>query len=407
MPRGEVGPSVANLGLGLTVLGAGGVPCKELVHSNTLTHLHVSVSVCDVPTEPLLHPTDARAPVAVRIIAVILSVAALSLGREFFIPLALALCFHALLRPVVRWLERLRIPTTLGAAIVVLGVLGVAGAGGWSLSGPVGTWIDKAPSSLRLARAKLRTIGRPFERMTDAAAGKVAAPAPQAAPAPVQAPSPSASPAIPSLFAQILGRGTTLVTGLVEVILLLYLMLAAGNLFLQKMLKVLPASGDKRTASDIVHDTESIVAQYLALTAIINAAQAIGVGLAMWAFGMPDPLIWGLLTFTLEFIPYLGGATMVGLLLIGGFTTFPEVGHALMAPAIYLVITTLQNSVLSPYVYGGRLKLSPLAVMVFVLFWWFIWGVAGVFLAVPIAATLKALADQIPRLAPMGEFLGE
>jgi predicted PurR-regulated permease PerM len=360
-----------------------------------------------VPTEPLRRPPTPRAPVALNIIAAIVSVAALYLGREFFIPVALALCFNALLRPVVHGLERLRIPTALGAAIVVLGGLGIAVVGGWALSGPVGAWVDKTPASLRTARAKLRSIGRPLDRLTDAAAGKPEAPVPQAMPAPPPAAPPPATPAVPSLSAQLFGKATTLVTELVEVILLLYLMLAGGNLFLRKMVKILPASANNRTPSDIVHDTESIVAQYLALDAIINLAQAIAVGLVMWAIGMPDPLIWGLLTFALEFIPYLGGATVVGLLLISGFTTFAHVGHALIAPAIYLVITTLQNNVLSPYVFGGRLKLSPLAVMVCVLFWWFIWGIAGVFLAIPIAATLKALGDQIPRLAPVADFLGE
>jgi predicted PurR-regulated permease PerM len=355
-----------------------------------------------VPTTPLLRPT-----VALNIIVAILSVATLHLGREFFIPVALALCFNALLRPLVRGLERLRIPTALGAAIVVLGGLGVAGVGGWALSGPVGAWVDQSPLSLRTARARLSSIGRPLDRLTDAAAGNVEAPTPQAMPAPLPAPPPPATPAAPALSTQLFGKATTLVIGLVEVILLLYFMLAGGNLLLRKMLKVLFPSGDKRTAGDIQHDTESIVARYLALTAIINVGQAIAVGLVMWAIGMPNPLIWGLLTFALEFIPYLGGATMVGLLLISGFTTFEPVGHALIAPAIYLVITTLQNNVLAPHVYGGRLKLSPLAVVVCVLFWWFIWGIPGVFLAIPIAATLKALGDQIPRLAPMGEFLGE
>ncbi|HEV2752169.1 MAG TPA: AI-2E family transporter [Gemmatimonadales bacterium] len=342
-------------------------------------------------------PPAPQAAVALNLIAAILSVAALYLGREFFIPVALAFSFYALLRPVVRKLEHLRIPTALAAAIVVLGGLGVGGVGGSALSGPVSAWVDKAPASLRTALARLSTIGRPLDRLTDAALGQPLAPAP----------APHATPATGSLYAQLLGKATSLLGGLVEVILLLYLMLAAGNLFLRKMVKVLPASGDKRTATDVLDNTESIVAHYLLLNAIINLAQAITVGFAMWAIGIPDPLIWGLLTFALEFIPYLGGVTMVGLLLLAGFTTFAHVGHALLAPGVYFVITTLQNSVLSPYVYGGRLKLSPLAVLVCVLFWWWVWGIAGVFLAIPIAATLKALGDQIPRLAPLGEFLGE
>jgi len=357
------------------------------------------------------------APFTTKLIAVVLSVAALALGRAFFIPLALGVCFQALLTPVVRVLGRLRLPAPAGAAIVVVGALAVLGVGGWALSGPVSAWVDKAPSNIATARAKLRKLGRPLDRMSAAASGTPVvtprtappaaapnAPPPPAAPAPAQA---APGPAVPSLFAQLLGHATTFVAGLLEVIVLVYLMLAAGNMLFRKLVKLLPAPDHLRTATDILNQTESIVANYLAVTALITVGQGIAVALAMWAIGMPDPFIWGLMTFVLEFIPYLGGAINVGLLLISGFSVFSGLGQVLLAPAIYLVITTLQNNVVSPYAYGNRLKLNPLAVMIFVLFWWFIWGIPGAFLAIPIAATLKVLGDQVPGLAPLGELLGE
>lgn len=356
-----------------------------------------------------------RSPPAIRIIAVILVAVALALGREVFIPIALALCFHALLSPVVRGLERVRLPAPAGAAIVVLGGLALVVVGAWMLSGPVGTWVDKAPKSIATARAKLRSIGLPFSNMSEAAQGtqpaeppsaKGEAPKPPPAPPPASA-QPASGSAVPSLFAQLLGRATALIAGFVEVLVLLYLMLAAGTMLFRKVVKMVPAPDDKRTASDIWHETESIVSRYLLATAMINTGQAVGVGLAMWAIGMPDPLIWGLLTFTLEFIPFLGGMIMVGLLLISGITVFDSMGQILLAPAIYLVFSTLQNNVVSPYAYGNRLKLNPLAVIICVLVWWLIWGIPGAFLAIPIAATMKVLGDQVPRLAPLGELLGE
>lgn len=342
------------------------------------------------------------APFTTKLIAVVLAAAALALGREFFIPIALALCFQALLTPLVRGLGRLRIPAPAGAAIVVLGALAVLVVGGWALSGPASKWVDKAPSNIATARRKLRELGRPLDRLTAAAEGAPAAPS--APPAPSQA---APGPAVPSLFAQLLGRATTVVAGLLEVIVLVYLMLAAGNMLFRKLVKLLPAPDDLRTATDILNKTESIVARYLTVTALINVGQGIAVGLAMWAIGMPDPFIWGVVTFVLEFIPYLGGVIIVGLLLIDGFSVFSGLGQVLLAPAIYLVISMLQNNVVSPYAYGNRLKLNPLAVMIFVLFFWFIWGIPGVFLAIPIAATLKVLSDQLPRLAPLAELLGE
>ena len=346
------------------------------------------------------------APFTTKLIAVGLSVTALALGREFFIPIALAMCFQALLSPLVRGLGRLRIPAPAGAAIVVLGALAVLVVGGWALSGPASEWVDKAPSNIATARRKLREIGRPLDRLTAAAEGT--APEARNAPPPPAPPAQAApAPAVQSLFAQLLGRATTVVAGLLEVIVLVYLMLAAGNMLFRKLVTLFPGPDELRTATDILNRTESIVANYLTITALINVGQGIAVGLAMWAIGMPDPFIWGIVTFVLEFIPYLGGVIIVGLLLIDGFSVFPGLGQVLLAPAIYLVISTLQNNVVSPYAYGNRLKLSPLAVMIFVLFWWFIWGIPGVFLAIPIAATLKVLGDQLPNLKPLGELLGE
>jgi len=234
-----------------------------------------------------------RSGISLSVIAAILTVGALYVGRAFFIPIALALGLHALLRPLVRGLERLRIPTPLAAAIIVLGAVSVGLTAAWSVSGPVVAWFEKAPTSFANARAKLSDIARPLDRLTDAAVG--AQDAPQS-PTPVATVTPG-----PPLLARLLGGATTLLLGLAEVIVLLYLMLAARH---------------TSATNALLPETESIVARYLALSSIINACEGLAVGIVMWAIGMPDPLVWGLLTFALEFIPYLGAATMVGLLAI-------------------------------------------------------------------------------------------
>jgi predicted PurR-regulated permease PerM len=354
--------------------------------------------------------TAQRSSLAVRTIAVVLVAAALALGRDFFIPIALALAFHALFSPVVRRLEKARLPAPLGAAIVVLGGLALFGIGGWALSGPIETWVEKAPASIATARKKLSSFGGPLSRLSAAASGGGAPADTAARPAPPPPPPPrpteSTAPA-PPFLTQLLGRAAAVVGLVVQVVVLLYIMLAMGGMLFRKLVNVVPGPDDKRTASDVLHQTESIVSSYLVITTLINAGQGVVVGLAMWAIGMPNPLIWGLLTFAFEFIPFLGGIINVALLLVGGMTAFTSVGQIVLPAIVYLVITTIQNNVVSPFAYGGRLKLNPLAVMICVLFWWFIWGVPGAFLAIPIAATLKVLGDEVPRLAPMGELLGD
>jgi predicted PurR-regulated permease PerM len=209
------------------------------------------------------------------------------------------------------------------------------------------------------------------------------------------------------LFSQALGTTTLLVTAFAEVVLLLYLLLSSGDLFLKKLLKVIPQRADKRAAIDILHFAESVVARYLVFSIVIAIGQGAAVGVALWALGMPDPLVWGLLTAALELIPYLGAVVMVILLTVSALTVFDSIGHAVLVPLSYLFISAIQNNVITPIVFSGRLRLNSVAVLIGVVFWYFVWGIPGAFLAIPIMAMLKALSDGIPKLKPLGEFLSD
>ena len=133
----------------------------------------------------------------------------------------------------------------------------------------------------------------------------------------------------------------------------------------------------------------------------------LAIGLLMWALGMPDPIMWGLLTTALELIPYLGAAAMVLLLLVTALTVFDSVGHAALVPLSYMAISAVQNNVITPLVFGDRLRLNAVAVLIGVVFWWQVWGIPGAFLAIPILAMLKALSDEIAALKPLAEFLSD
>jgi predicted PurR-regulated permease PerM len=352
-------------------------------------------------------PTRTPWPSARTVLAGVAVIFLLYFGHAFFIPIAIALLFNILFRPVVRWLERHRVRAPVGATIVVILALAAAGAAGFALSMPVRTWVAKAPQSMAAARERLARLRRPVQQLDQAAAQlqNAGQEAPQGTSGAASAP-PAAPAAAPGLLKRVLGTTTSLVATAVEVVLLLWLLLASGDLFHEKLVKLLPAPSDKRAAAKVANDTETAVAGYLVATALINLGQAAAVGLAMWLIGMPDPVLWAVLTFALEFIPYLGGAIMVGLLAIMAFTTFTGVGRILAAPGSYLAISTLQNNLVSPLVYGRRLRLNPVAVFVGVLFWWTLWGVPGAFLAVPLIATAKVLGDHLPTLRPLGEFLG-
>lgn len=368
--------------------------------------------------------------VSLVIIAFVAGCAALFFGREFFVPIAFAVAFNVMLRPIVRAMERAKVPTSLAAAMVVLAILGLFAFAGWMLSDPIQNWMHEAPQRLKAAQSKLDRIRKPILTATNAvksvqrvatgeqddhAATTQATTTANAAPTtnpikPVQeetlAPA-EPSPGAVSPIAAVLGTTASLVSQTVEVILMLYLLLATGDLFLDKLVKILPRIHEKQKAVVAIHEVEVAVLQYVIATALINVGQAAVIGLALWWIGLPNALLWALATFFLEFIPYLGGALMVAMLSISAFATFDSFPRILAVPGSYLLVTTLQNNVVSPFAYGKRLKLNPVAVLIGVLFWWFVWGISGAFLAVPIVATVKVVCDRVQSLKPVGEFLGE
>ena len=322
-------------------------------------------------------------------------------ARAFVLPILLAILLDFLLSPVVRALKRLRIPEPLGAGLIVLALLGGIGYGVYRLSGPAQEWIASAPASMGKVQAKLRRIRQPIEQVSKTA-DKVA-----------EATSTSAAPAQqvvvkgPSLSSRVFGTTREIITGFLEVMLLLYFLLAVGDMFLQKLIKVLPQFRDKKKAVAIARDTEAAVSTYLYTVTLINAGQGVAVAIGMLIIGMPNAALWGVLAGLLEFIPYVGATVMTGTLLMAGLVTFDTTGHAVLPAIVYLATNFIQSNLVSPMVLGNRLTLNPVAIFIGLVFWLWIWGIPGAFIAVPLLATFKIFCDHIESLAPIGEFLGK
>lgn len=334
------------------------------------------------------------------VLALIAVFTVLYLGKELFFPIALAVILKFLFDPVVRWLSRFRIKPPLGAAMVLVGLLTLLGLGGAQLSTPVDDWLGRAPKTLEQAGRRLRTLLRPMEQVNRAAEQVQDVTSPSAA---------GAQEVVirgPRFSEQLYGTTTVIVVGLAETLLLLYFLLASGDLFLLKVIRVLPALGDKKKAVAIARETESSISAYLGTLFMLNVGLGLVVTLVMWALGMPNPVLWGAAAALFEFIPYIGALAMVTILTVVALTIFPELGRALMVPAAYATVNLVQSNVVSPLLLAKRLTLNPVALFVGLLFWYWIWGVAGAFLAVPMLAALKIMCDHVESLAPVGEFLG-
>jgi predicted PurR-regulated permease PerM len=322
-------------------------------------------------------------------------------ARAFLLPIVLAVLLDFLLSPIIRTLKRLRIPEPLGAALVLLALLGAVGVGGYSLAEPAQEWVAKAPASLAKVQSRLRDLRRPVEQVTRTAEQVEAA---------TEVSKGGTQEVVlrgPRLSERLFGTTQSLLTGALETIILLYFLLAAGDLFLQKLIKVLPLLKDKKKAVAIARETEASISTYLFTVAVVNIGLGLAVTVVMMLLGMPNALLWGSLAALAEFIPYVGATVMLALLAMAGLVTFPTVGHALLVPAGYLAVNLVQANFISPMVLGRRLTLNPVAILVGLVFWWWIWGVGGAFIAVPLLATFKIFCDHIESLAPIGEFLGK
>jgi predicted PurR-regulated permease PerM len=373
--------------------------------------------------------------VGIGILATLAVIAALSYGREFLAPIAMAMILNALFRPVIRWMRKLHFPAPLASAIVVLGLLAVLLGVGYALSVPIKGWTARAPETLAAANVRLERLLAPMRRLNDAASqvGQGNAGAPATAPSTTSQPTsqpatqssttsstssttqPTTQPhsngvnpvaSTANVLSYIVGSTTHMVAQASGVLLLLFLLLASDGLFMKKLIDVLPASRES-AAADAVHEGETIVLRYVVVTAIINIVQATIVALVMWWLGMPTPLLIGVFCFVFEFIPYLGAAIMIMGLTIVGLATQDSLVHILAAPGSYLLITTLQNNLVSPYAYGRRLNLNAVVVLIGVLFWWYVWGIAGAFMAVPILAFTRVVAERSKRFKPVATFLSE
>ena len=248
---------------------------------------------------------------------------------------------------------------------------------------------------------KLRTLRFPMEQMSRTADQVERTIAGDSGAAPV--------PAVksPAWIKDALFGGTTaFVSEAVVVIVLLYFLLASGDLFLRKLIKVLPTFKDKKRAVEIAREVENNISTYLFTVTLINMGVGVAVGMGVWLLDMPNPVLWGALACVLTYIPYLGAVVGIGVLGLAALLVFDDLGHALAVPGVYLVVSFLEGNFITPLVLGRRLSLNPVVIFVGLLFWFFLWGIPGALLAVPTLAVFKIVCDHVDTLAPIGEFFG-
>ena len=331
---------------------------------------------------------------------ILLLLAGLAYAREFLMPVVLAFLLALVFSPVRRFLDRHRVPSSLSAVLIVGTLLAVIIGGIVLLSGPVSDWISRAPSIVGDLQAKMRAlhgvtdtvsqVSDQVEKMTTGATG----------PKP-----PEVVVRQPGLATSLAWIAPLFLAQIVFVLVLVFFLLASGDMIYEKIVHVLPTLSDKKRAVRIARDIELKLSTYLFTISVINIGLGIVIGSVMWAIGMPNPLLFGVAAFALNYVPYAGPATGVVLATVVGLISGDGLWLGLLAGGSYILIATFEGHLITPYFVGRRLRLNTVVVFLSIALWAWLWSIVGMIVATPLLVGIRTFCEYIPSLAGVGAFL--
>lgn len=335
----------------------------------------------------------------------IAALAAVYFARDFLLPAVFAFFIAVTLRPLVRYLSRRGVPAWATTAVIVM-VAGVLTAiAVFAFAGALMQWIEDAPrlqreflgkiASLRSSFANLISIG---ETIQDAATPDADVNVQEVV---------VRESMLPTIFTLIAGYPVNVIFVASGAIVIAVFLMASGDLFYEKLIRILPSFQDKKAALRIVFDVEREVSTYLISITLINAGLAAAVGLAFWAIGLPTPHLWALFAFILNYIPYLGPITGLVLSAAIGFVVFDGISQALLAPLVYGALIGLETQIVTPALLSRRMQINAVMILLALAFWAWAWGIPGIVVAVPILVTFRVLCSHIDALSSIGEFLSQ
>jgi len=345
-------------------------------------------------------PQDIQ-PVLLMGIFALLMFFALYFTGEVVLPIIFAIILYLVLQPAMRGAAKLRIPKAIAALFIILVFFGGVGTLGFILSGPAAEWVSKAPDSLRRIEgrlfvfkqpiADLQSVSKQVEKIAEGPAAENSRPVTMAG----------------AGVGRFLFSGTrTMLVGLGTTVILLFFLLASGDLFLRRFVEILPTLSNKKQAVEISREIESNISSYLATISLMNLGVGILTGIAAYLCGLSDLILWGTVAFLLNFVPILGPLCGVVIFLLAGLLTFDVLWQAVLPAGIYLVIHVVEGEIVTPMLLARRFILNPVLIIISIIFWYWMWGIAGALLAVPMLATVKIICDRIRPLMALGHFLG-
>jgi predicted PurR-regulated permease PerM len=203
-----------------------------------------------------------------------------------------------------------------------------------------------------------------------------------------------------------LGASGHLLGALVIVFVLAFFTLAFSDDLLMQAVESQPSMTEKRKVVQLVQSIENGVSRYLATITIINLGMGVVTATALWLIGMPNPVLWGVMAATLNYVPHVGAMACMVVLFFVGAVARESLWFGTGAAGVFFVITSVESYFVTPFVLSKSLQLSPLAVLAAILLFGWLWGIAGGLMAAPLLAALKIACDQSAVLHTVGAVLG-
>jgi predicted PurR-regulated permease PerM len=334
------------------------------------------------------------------VLAVLAIIAALYWGRDLIIPIVLAFFLSLLLRPVLRRTRKIGVPDIVSSFAIIFFIAALFVGSLYSLVGQGTYWLAAAPTSIERVRRMVFAYAGPMDDLAKAteAFHSLTRANSTSTPLPVVVQSQEAT-------FTILGTSGHIIAAAIIVFVLAFFLLSFSDTLLKQAVESRPSFAQKRNVVELLYKVENGISRYLATITIINMGLGLVTGLALWLLGIPNPLLWGVMVATLNYVPHVGAFACMAVLFVVGAVTQESLSWGLLVAAVFALITTAESYLVTPLVLSHSLQLSPLAVILFVLFWGWLWGIIGGLMAAPLLAVLKIICDQFQVLQPWGIML--
>ena len=311
---------------------------------------------------------------------------ALRAGAEFFMPVTAAMVVAITLVPMLEWFERRGVPSRLASGLCVIIFLTIAVFAVASIVLPAIDWVALIPERLPKVRAALEPVldlYKAFDKFVSRIMAQVTITPQTSRTVRIETPN--------SLSGLLATSAPHVFIQLFFALLVIFFFLAGWTTMRKRTIVSRGSFEGALTTARVIQQVVDATSIYIGTITLINVTLGALTALVLWQLGMDSPVMWGGIVAVLNYIPYLGPIVSAMLLFLGGLMTFPDVWGALLPPLVFIGFHLVEANFITPMIVGKRLTISPLAILVSLSFWAWVWGTTGALLAVPLLIILKTI----------------